>query len=192
MGKRKGLLFVISGPSGCGKTTLGEKILSGDKNLVRSVSVTTRPRRKGEKEGREYFFVSEKEFTRLREEDSFLEWAKIFGYFYGTPKEFVLKNINQGKDVILIIDVQGARQVRKKFPQAISIFLTPPSLKTLQERLKKRRLDGPGEIEKRLQQAEKELRSQREYDYIVMNKDLDKATELLSAIISLERIKFRR
>lgn len=180
---------MISGPSGCGKTTLGERILSGDRDLVRSVSVTTRPARKGEREGREYFFVSKEKFASLREGNKFLEWAEIFGYFYGTPRDFVFEKINQGKDVVLIIDVQGARQVRKIFPQAVFIFLRPPSLKVLSERLKKRKLDAGREIEKRLRQAEREMRYEREYDYIVVNEDLDRATELLKAIISLERIK---
>lgn len=191
MEKKKGLLFVISGPSGCGKTTLGKRILSQSNNLWRSVSVTTRPMRRGERNGKEYFFVKEKEFREMREKGKFLEWANTFGYFYGTPRQFVLENIKKGKDVILIIDVQGAMQVKKKFPQAIFIFIAPPSRKALRERMRKRSVDSPSEIKRRLLQAEKEMNYQNQYDYILINDDLDIATKILKAIITLERIKRR-
>ncbi|MCM8783860.1 MAG: guanylate kinase [Candidatus Omnitrophica bacterium] len=186
--KRKGLLFVISGPSGCGKTTLGEEIISGNKNLVRSVSVTTRPPRRGERRGKAYFFVNDKEFMELKKRNKLLEWAKVFGYFYGTPREFVVRKISQGKDVVLIIDVQGAMQVKKKFPHAVFIFIAPPSLQALRERLKKRGLDSSSEIEKRLRQAKKEMEFKREYNYILINDDLDVAKKILNAIITLERL----
>ncbi|MGE4357616.1 MAG: guanylate kinase [Candidatus Omnitrophota bacterium] len=189
MGKKKGVLFVISGPSGCGKTTLGEMIISENNNLVRSVSMTTRPPRRGERQGKEYFFVDEKRFLEWKEKDKFLEWAKVFNYFYGTPREFVMKNLNQGKNVVLIIDVQGAMQVKKKFPDAVFIFIAPPSLKTLRERLKKRGLDSPAEIKKRLRQAREEMTYQGYYNYILVNDKLDTTKKILNAIIALEKIK---
>jgi len=186
--EKRGILFVISGPSGCGKTTLGENLLSQSSNLVRSISVTTRPPRKGEKNGREYFFVSKEKFKEMIKRDKFLEWANVFGYFYGTPRDFVIRNLKRGKDVVLIIDVQGAMQVKKKFPQAVFIFIAPPSLKVLRERLIKRGLDSSIEIEKRLRQAKIEMEYQKEYNYIIVNDKLDMAIKLLNCIISLERI----
>lgn len=188
----KGKLFVISGPSGCGKTTLGEKIIFNNPNLVRSISMTTRSPRKGEKNGREYFFVDEKKFIELIRKKNFLEWANVFGNFYGTPQEFVLENLNKGKDVLLIIDVQGAMQVRKRFPQAVFIFIAPPSLRILEKRLKKRGLDSSSEINNRLKQAKLEMGYQKKYNYIIINNELDRATKLLGSIIAFEKSKIRR
>lgn len=188
---REGLLFVISGPSGCGKTTLGRELLQSSPELVRSVSVTTRPRRQGEKEGREYFFVSRAQFIRLRKQNKFLEWARVFSHFYGTPRDFVLKTIAGGKDVLLIIDVQGAMQIKQKFPQAIFIFINTPSPELLGERLRKRGLDLTVDIERRIRQAKKELAYRKEYDYEIINDRIETARERLKAILIAEGCRIR-
>lgn len=191
MSREQGLLFVISGPSGCGKTTLGRRLLRYLPDLVRSISVTTRQRRKKEKNGREYLFVDESEFNRLRQENKFLEWARVFDCFYGTPRDFVLKNIRRGKDVLLVIDVQGAMQIKKKLPEAIFIFISPPSDTALEERLKKRRLDSPAEVKRRLGEARKEMACRKKYDYEIINDKIETASGLLKSIVEAERCRIR-
>lgn len=148
--------------------------------------------RPGEKEGRDYFFVSEEEFARKKQEKRFLEWAQVHGYYYGTPREFVQKNLLMGKDVLLEIDVQGAMKIKKIYPDALLIFVLPPSFKVLKERLLVRKKDSPGQIEKRLEQAKKELKQVEKYEYAIINDKLEKAAKELRTIVLAERLKISR
>lgn len=187
--KKQGLLIVISAPSGCGKTTLCQRLLKSQPNLLRSVSVTTRLPRSGEKKGKDYFFVSKKQFSSLRGKKAFLEWAKVFGQYYGTPADFVKKALRQGKDVLLSIDVQGALKIKGRYPQGIYIFILPPSLKALKERLKKRALDSAQEINKRLKLAKDEIAHHEFYDYTLVNDSLNQAVKAIKNIILAEKKK---
>lgn len=188
--KRKGKIFVISAPSGSGKTTLCEQLLSLDpKGLLRSISATTRPPRAGERKGKDYFFISREAFESKRKKGAFLEWAKVLGNFYGTPREWVEKRLREGKDVILSIDVQGAMQVKKKCPATVLIFVLPPSFKSLKERLRKRSTESNKEISERLNLARQEVSYLPQYDYAVVNDTIKRATEKLKAIVVAERCK---
>ncbi|RUM88612.1 MAG: guanylate kinase, partial [Thermovibrio sp.] len=158
LNKLKGLLIVISAPSGTGKTTLVHMLLKEFPDLEFSVSYTTRPPRPGEVDGRDYHFVDRKTFERMIEEGDFLEWAEVYGNLYGTSRTQVLKALNEGKDVILDIDTQGALQVKKNFPEAVLIFILPPSLKELERRLRNRGTDDEETIERRLKTAREEIR----------------------------------
>jgi guanylate kinase len=190
--ERKGLLLVVSGPSGAGKTTLCQEIRAMVPGLRPSVSYTTRHPRPGEVNGREYFFVDERTFARMAEQDEFAEWAIVYGHHYGTPRKAMADMIEQGIDVLLEIDVQGAMQIKSKFPQAVNVYVLPPSIKELRRRLEGRAGDAPEEITRRLQRARDEVRSYRHYDYIVRNEDLKEAVKALEAIITAERIRTTR
>jgi len=185
----KGRFFVISAPSGSGKTTLANKLIKADRRLVQSVSMTTRPPRKGEKEGRDYCFIEAKKFKQLIKQKNFLEWAKNFGNFYGTPRRFVERAVRGGKDVILSIDVQGAMQVKKTCPTAVFIFIVPPSFDELKKRLHKRNTEHVTTINERLKVAKKELAYVKKYDYVVINDSIGKALRRLKTIITAERHK---
>ena len=182
-------IFVISSPSGGGKTTLGERLLKNDKQLVRSVSMTTRDPRGKEKNNKDYFFVSKAQFEKIKNQNGFLESAKVFGQDYGTPKKFVNQKLKSNKDVMLLIDVQGAIKVKAKCKNAVLIFIAPPSVKILEKRLKKRSTDSAKEIGKRLLIAKKEMRMINRYHYCVANDDLSRATNDLESIIRSERLK---
>lgn len=182
-GRKKGFLVVLSAPSGAGKTTLAALWLRKDRRLVRSVSCTTRKPRKGERNGKDYFFVSEGIFRCMRREGRFLEWAKVHGNFYGTPRAFVERQLEKGKDVLLVIDVQGAVKVKKRFPEAVLIFLLPPSRKELLRRLKKRATEDQASLAKRLANAEKELKTARVYDFRVVNDKKEKALRQLMGLM---------
>ena len=184
---KSGQIFVISAPSGCGKTTISKRVLRRAGNLTPSVSMTTRKPRRNEKNTKDYFYVSKKRFKEKIKKGAFLEWENNFGHFYGTPKSFALKNIKNGRDLLLSIDVKGAMQVRKRFPESTLIFIKPPSVKELLRRLKGRRTDASGEIEKRIKIAKKELGYAPQYDYVVLNKDLGKAVKKVVEIIAKER-----
>lgn len=186
---RRGRLLVISAPSGCGKTTLCEKLMASRLGLVRSVSMTTRAPRDHEAAGRDYFFVTRREFLRRRGRGEFLEWANVYGDFYGTPRAFIETAIARGRDVLLSIDVQGARQVRKKFPGARLIFILPPSLAALRRRLLGRRTESAAVARRRLAWAKRELGEAGTYDYCVVNDRLPKALEHLKAIVVAERCR---
>lgn len=189
--KRLGNVFVISAPSGGGKTTLAGQILNAMPDVERSVSMTTRPPREGERDGRDYFFVSEKQFAAVSRKKGFLEHATVFGQSYGTPRAFVESRRRQGKDVLLLIDVQGARQVAKNMKEAIRVFVLPPSIQELRRRLENRSTDAADEIQKRLRIAKSEMREASQYDYVVLNLDLAKAVDELRAIILAERLKVK-
>ncbi len=188
----RGDLFVISAPSGAGKTTLCTRLLDELSGLEFSISHTTRSPRPNEVHGKDYFFVSEDEFQRLVKEDAFLEWARVHGNFYGTSKEQVISKLSKGIDVILDIDVQGARQVKERFPGAITIFILPPSWEVLEERLKSRGSEDKEKLRIRLQNALKELEEVTSYEYVVINDKLDVALQELKSIIVATRLKSKR
>ncbi len=187
-----GILFLISAPSGSGKSTLVDRLRSLVENLAFSVSYTTRPPRGAEQEAREYHFISREKFVSMIEQDEFLEYADVFGNFYGTARHSLADAFAQGKDVLLDIDVQGAAQVRRKMPEAVSIFLMPPSPEDLAYRLRGRsRAEGRVQedvIARRLAKARQEIENYRDYGYILVNDILDRAVEEMSAIVFAERI----
>ena len=183
--------IVVSGPSGVGKTTLVDGLLARDPWLVGSVSSTTRAPRAGEVDGESYRFVSEKEFERLKKGE-LIEWAEVHGHSYGTPKAFVDGHLEAGRDVVLNIDVQGGRSVRKAFPNAVLIFILPPSMAVLNERIRGRGTDDPGTIRVRLDNARGEVGFAKDYDYVVINDNLEETVDALHAIIEGERRRYGR
>ena len=182
---RKGLLFVISGPSGAGKGTIC-KGLTEKSNIDLSVSMTTRKPRPGEIEGKSYYFVAEEMFLKKIEENGFLEHACVFGNYYGTPKAAVMENMEQGRDVVLEIDIQGAMQVRRSYPKAIFIFILPPSMAELRKRITGRGSETEAAINQRLGEALKEVSYIDKYDYCVVNGELQEAVDRIIAIIKAE------
>ena len=167
--KRRGLMIVLSSPSGGGKTTLAEILLKKDKDLVRSVSCTTRKPRPGEKNGKDYFFLSTQRFREKIKEKGFLEWAKVHDQYYGTPKRWVNQQLKKGKDVLFVIDVQGGATLKRQDSKVVLIFVDPPNLKVLKERLLKRHNNGPRDLALRLKNAKGEIRQGHRYDYRVVN-----------------------
>jgi len=191
--KKKGLMVIISSPSGAGKTTLTRKIISDMDDTVLSISVTTRKKRPNEEEGLHYYFINEDTFNQMVMDGNLLESANVFGYNYGTPKDRVLENIQAGKDVIFDIDWQGASQLRENFKENIlSIFILPPSAGELMSRLIKRDQDSLDVIKKRLNSAYDEIKHWHEYDYIIINDDLEKSYNQLRSIIIAERMKISK
>ncbi len=188
----RGDLFVVSAPSGAGKSTLCSMVIEKLDGLVFSVSHTTRPPRPGEEHGKDYFFVSEEEFQKLVAKDAFLEWARVHGHFYGTLRQHVMDTLSNGLDIILDIDVQGAKQVKEKMPWVVTIFVLPPSWQALEERLKRRGSEDREKIKLRLKNALKELEDVHSYQYTVVNDVLEDAYEQFKAIIMAERCKTRR
>ena len=178
--------IVVSGPSGSGKTTLVARVLDRIPSLRRSVSATTRAPRPGEVEGESYFFVGEREFENLKR-GKLIEWATVHGHSYGTPREFVEKTLESGVDVVLSVDVQGGRQVKKVFPDAVTIFILPPSFEVLEQRIKRRAADPADTIKTRLENAREELRALPEYEYVVVNDGLEDAVSALCSVILSER-----
>lgn len=187
-----GELFVVSSPSGAGKSTLIHRVLDEVPQLVFSVSYTTRPPRDGEVHGRDYFFISEAEFEERIGRRDFLEWADVYGYRYGTSRKFVEDCLRDGKDVILDIDVQGAHQVRENCSTAVLIFVLPPSRRELEDRLTKRRSDSEEAIRRRLAAARSEIERYREYDYVIINREVDPAVEELKAVVLARRCRVER
>lgn len=185
----KGSLFIITSPSGGGKGTLIKEVLPRIKNLSYSVSYTTREIREDEVHGQHYFFISLEEFKNLIKKDEFIEYAEVHGNFYGTSKTQVEKEISEGNDIILEIDVQGAKQIKEKLPHSIGIFILPPSYKILSKRLIERNTENEDDIFIRLNNAKKEVKEFNKFDYIVINDDLDVATKNLESIFRAERLK---
>ena len=188
--KEKGKLIVISGPSGAGKSTVVFKAIEGREDVCFSTSVTTRKPRPGEVDGREYFFVDPDRFKEMVENDELLEHAEYVANSYGTPRAYVEEKLEAGLNVLLDIEVQGARQVHEKMPDAVKIFIIPPSLETLEKRLKGRGTDTERAIEARLIRARQEYQEADFYDYLIINDDADKAAKELSAIILAEHCRF--
>ena len=188
---RHGLLFVLSAPSGSGKTTLMEELLKADPRLVRSVSMTTRSPRPGERHGREYFFVTPAQFAQERRRRGLIEFAQVLNHWYGTPRRFVDAARRRGRGVLLGIDVQGARTLRQSGYPAVTIFIEPPGLAVLRQRLQRRGTEAPPQIQARLALARRELRCVSEYDYVVVNDRLSVAVAQLQAIITAERCRVR-
>lgn len=184
-----GTLFIVSAPSGAGKTSLVRALLADDTGVSVSVSFTTRPPRAGEREGIDYHFVERERFLAMIEAGEFLEHAEVFGNYYGTGRMEVAARLAQGSDVILEIDWQGAQQVRQAFPEAVGIFILPPSGEVLRERLNGRGKDAPAVIERRLQAAVEEISHYSEYDFIVINDHFEAALADLRAILRAERLR---
>ncbi|HET7587925.1 MAG TPA: guanylate kinase [Gammaproteobacteria bacterium] len=182
--KSRARLYLMSAPSGAGKTSLVRQLVAENPRLTVSISYTTRPRRASEQHGRDYFFTSEQEFARMVTEGRFLEYARVFDHHYGTGREQVEQSLAAGIDVLLEIDWQGARQVRAAMPDAISIFILPPSRAELERRLRGRRTDSDTVIERRLRDAEADMSHWDEFDYIVVNDNFDHALGQLKAIIA--------
>lgn len=190
-GPRRGILFVLSAPSGSGKTTLMRRLLKADRRLTRSVSMTTRPPRPGERHGREYFFMTPAQFAAERGRGALLEEAQVLHHWYGTPRRFIDAARRRGRDVLLGIDVQGARKIRRSGYPAVTVFIQPPSLAVLRQRLLQRGTETEGEIRARLALARRELRCVPEYDYLVINDRLEAAVMHLTAIVTAERCRVR-
>ena len=189
---KKGFLLVISGPSGVGKGTVLHDLMNTQSNLVYSVSATTRKKRDGEIEGVSYFYISHEEFEKMIEEDKFLEYAHVHNNYYGTPKEFVENKINEGKIVILEIDVQGALNIKKNTDNGVFIFLAPPSLTELRNRIVGRGTETDEDIKIRMKNARKELEHINDYDYLVVNDHLNSAITSVNEIINAEKHKVFR
>lgn len=189
---RRGILFIISAPSGTGKTTLCKQLAANLPGLWHSISYTTRKPRPGEEHGRDYYFIEEQTFQEMITRNDFVEWARVYEHLYGTPWKWLTEKIDQGIDVLLEIDVQGAMQIKKRFEDSVSIFILPPSMTVLRSRLHTRASDTPEEIQRRLQRVKEEVWSYREYAYIVRNEDLGRSLRDLESIFWSERLKTKR
>ncbi|MEM9168586.1 MAG: guanylate kinase [Pseudomonadota bacterium] len=190
---RRGLMFILSSPSGAGKTTLADRLLKSDPDVRLSVSATTRAARPGEVDGRDYHFVTEDAFIRMREDGAFMEWANVFGNLYGTPRGMVEETLAQGKDVLFDIDWQGAQQLAEVAgDDVVKVFILPPSREELERRLRARAQDPDDVVAKRMAKADSEMSHWAEYDYVIVNFDRDESETLLRSILLAERLKRRR
>ena len=190
---RRGLLLVLSSPSGAGKTTLAKHLLSEDADIRLSVSVTTRPPRPGEVDGQDYFFIDEADFRARRDRGELLEWAKVFDRYYGTPRAAVEKHLSDGHDLLFDIDWQGAQQISEQMDQdLVRVFVLPPSGPVLEERLRKRAQDSDQVVADRMARASAEISHWAEYDYVIVNDDLEASKAALKAILVAERHKRER
>lgn len=189
---REGLLIVISGPSGVGKNTIISNLFSRLPNLKYSISATTRSPRPNEIDGQHYFFLTEDEFRKKIDESEFLEWAKVYQYCYGTPKEQVLKILMTGKDVVLDVDVQGALQIKQSFSKAVLIFLAPPSIRELKQRLLGRQTEAEAQIVERLKYITTEFKHIPQYDYFIVNREIDLTCAQIEGIILAEKCRISR
>ncbi len=188
----KGFLLVLSGPSGSGKGTVSKALMEKRNDIIFSVSVTTRKPRVGEENGKNYYFVSEKEFENMVNDNKFLEYALVHNHYYGTPKEFVYEQIDNGEIVLLEIDVQGALQIKNNCKDAVFIFLLPPTMDELKNRIVKRGTESEADINTRFENAFKELDFVGEYDFFVVNDKVEKAVEDIEAIIHAEKLRVKR
>jgi guanylate kinase len=182
-------VFIVSAPSGSGKSTLVRALLERETNLLFSVSYTTREPRGSERPGQDYHYISRESFEQRIRNGEFLEWADVFGNYYGTHRSVLERGVAENRDVLLDIDVQGARQLKESIPDAVSIFVLAPSRGVLEERLRKRSEDSEAVIQKRLKKAVEEIRSYERYDYVLVNDELDRSTETLVSILKAERVR---
>lgn len=189
---QQGMMIVLSGPSGAGKGTLKNEYMKRHNNAVFSVSMTTRSPRPGEIEGADYYFTNQETFQVMLAKDGFLEWAQVHGEYYGTPKQFALNTLSENKDIVLDIDVQGALQVKQSYPKALMIFIIPPSMEILEQRLRRRGTETEEKIQRRLANAKKELSLMNQYDYVVINTTVEEAYQKLNAIITAEKCRYSR
>jgi guanylate kinase len=189
---RRGMLVVVSAPSGAGKTTLCREVRRLLPDLAYSVSYTTRPPRPGEVDGADFYFVTESAFTELREAGGFAEWARVHGNLYGTHAGAIERSLAAGRDILLDIDTQGARQLRARYPEAVLIFIIAPSVAELEQRLRERASDAGDEIARRLARARQEIPLWRQYDYLIVNRDIKDAVEQLATVIQAERCRTSR
>lgn len=190
---RRGLLLVMSSPSGAGKTTLSRRLLATDPNITMSVSVTTRPPRPGEVNGKDYHFIGREEFQRMREAGELLEWAEVFGNSYGTPRKPVEEALAKGRDVLFDIDWQGTQQLAQAMEDdLVRLFILPPSAEELRERLIRRAQDSAAVVAKRMAEASREISHWPEYDYVIVNNEIDAALGQIAAILTAERLRRRR
>lgn len=185
-----GHLYIVSAPSGAGKTTLVRLLVEKDASISVSTSTTTRKPRPGELDGREYHFVDPKRFLEMADRDEFVEWAEVHGHHYGTSRRWIEEEISAGHDVLLEIDWQGAQQVRQTFPEAISVFIMPPSLEALGDRLSGRGTDSAETIARRIAAAREEMRHVVEFDYVIINDDLAQALRGLQSIVNASRLRY--
>lgn len=190
--KKEALIIIVSAPSGSGKTTVVNRLLEKCEGVKRSISCTTRAPREGEKEGDDYIFLSQEDFKKKAEAGDFVEWEETFDNFYGTPKDQFTEALEKGEDIILSIDVKGARNVKKEFPESISVFIMPPSAEELAERLRNRNTDKESQVSLRLKESSREIEAADEYDYLVINDDLERSVEELRSIIEEERINRKK
>jgi len=179
----RGILFIISAPSGTGKTTIVRRILKEFPDIIFSVSATTRKKRENEKEGVDYFFLSEEEFSRKIAKGEFAEWEKFYDYYYGTLRRYIDENLDNGKSVLLEIDVKGAIKLKEKYPEAVLIFIVPPSFDELANRLKKRQTEDEIDLQKRIERIEMELRLKDKFDYFINNVKLEQAVSDIKSLI---------
>jgi guanylate kinase len=187
----KAFAIVMSGPSGVGKTTLEQRLVESDPMLVSSISTATRPPREGEKTGRDYFFVERDVFEHMKQRE-LVEWAEVHGEYYGTPRRFVENEISNGRDVLLNIDVQGGIRIKKVFPDAVMIFIFPLSFETLKKRIHRRGDDESIDIDTRLKNAIEEINASDQYDYLIVNDDLEEAVRQIQAVVEAERCRRNR
>lgn len=190
---RKGLMFILSSPSGAGKTTISRKLLAAESNLDMSVSVTTRPMRPGEIEGKDYYFVSAERFEEMVAEDAFLEWAEVFDNRYGTPRAHIAEGLAQGQDYLFDVDWQGAQQLSQRAGKdVVSVFLLPPSIEELEHRLRSRGTDSDAVIRDRMDRARAEISHWDGYDYVVVNDDIEECFAKVKTILEAERLRRER
>ncbi|HZO81037.1 MAG TPA: guanylate kinase [Candidatus Binataceae bacterium] len=190
---RRGIIFILSAPSGAGKTTISRAALNAIGGLEASVSLTTRAPRSGEVDGLDYRFVNEEEFNRRREAGEFAEWAQVFDACYGTPRAALERAVAAGRDILLDIDIQGARQIKRSYPRdAVSIFVLPPSFAELEGRLRRRGTENEEAIARRLRRAREEARAYSEYDYLIINAAIEQSLAQLKAVVEAERLRVAR
>ncbi|MET3682081.1 guanylate kinase [Alkalibacillus flavidus] len=192
MRDEKGILFILSGPSGVGKGTVRKALFDQDPDLAYSISVTTRDPREGEEDGVDYFFKTKEDVQQMIERNELIEYAEYVGNYYGTPKAYVEQTLEQGRDVFLEIEVQGALQVKENFPEGVFIFLFPPSLEELKNRIITRGTEDEGVVRNRLSEAKKEIEMMDAYDYVVVNDDVHAAVRRIESIVESEHLKRER
>ena len=190
--KKQGLLIVLSGPSGCGKNTVCNALKKENKNIWESISMTSRERRPGEKNNEDYYFVTKEEFEEKIKENKMLEYASFAGNYYGTPKDAVQQKLDEGKDVILVIEIQGALKIKEILPQSLFVFLLPPSMNELKKRLERRKTETKEKMMERFEIAYREINELPKYNYVIVNDDYEEAANKLNAIITAEKCRVER